>query len=325
MQNLKTHKIEGYATSTGALYDALSVSYQIYGRALNTAPIVLVIHALTGNSDVMSTDKGWWSQVVGDSKLIDINTYTVIAFNIPGNGYDGTLIDRYKDFTAKDIAILFHLVLRQLNVGSVYAIIGGSLGGGIAWEMLSIFPKFSSYVIPIASDWRSSDWSIGHNFIQESILLNSRNPIEDARKMAMLFYRTPESLDKKFRRSKTEDERSYNVESWLRHHGEKLTHRFELKAYLLMNHLLSSIDIASEGKTFKNVLSDFEGAIIQIGVSSDLLFSPHENIKTKGILDELNIRNEYHEIQSIDGHDAFLIEHEQITNFLTPIFSLSNS
>jgi hypothetical protein len=50
---------------------------------------------------------GWWNQVIGKNKTIDTTKFTIIAFNIPGNGYDGLLIDNYKDFVAKDIANLF--------------------------------------------------------------------------------------------------------------------------------------------------------------------------------------------------------------------------
>lgn len=292
----------------------MSVSYQLFGKTLHTAPIVLINHALTGNSDVISPDKGWWKNIVDTEKLIDLNKFTVIAFNIPGNGYDGLLIDDYKNFTTKDIAKIFQVVLSALNIQKLYAIVGGSLGGGIAWEMAYLFPKLSKYVIPIASDWKSSDWIIAHNNVQESILLNSKKPLEDARKMAMLFYRTPLSFQRKFRRTKIANNAMYNVESWLNYHGDTFKKRFQLKAYLMMNHLLSSINVAQEN------LSKIEATIIQISVDSDLFFVPEENKKTKQILDNLAIDNQYYEIQSVDGHDAFLIEHEQITSFLKPIF-----
>jgi homoserine O-acetyltransferase len=180
--------------------------------------------------------------------------------------------------------------------------------------MACLYPSFSEYIIPIASDWKSSDWIIAHNAVQESILLNSKKPLEDARKMAMLFYRTPQSFTQKFNRTKTENNLSYNVESWLNYQGDKLKNRFHLKAYLMMNHLLASINVASK------CLIKIESTIFQIGVNSDLFFIPEENIKTKKLLDELEIPNQYHEIKSIDGHDAFLIEHKQIIDFLSPIF-----
>ncbi len=314
------HSIDNYKTYTGAQYEKLDVSYQIFGKELHTAPVVVVNHALTGNSDLISKEKGWWKQIVGDNKLIDTTKFTVIAFNILGNGYDGVLIDHYKDFIAKDIARIFNIVLHEIGMKNLYAVIGGSIGGGIAWEMAALKPEFIEYLIPIASDWKSTDWVIGHNSIQESILLYSRHPLQDARKMAMLFYRTPQSLTKKFKRTKTANGDMYNVESWLLHHGKKLEARFTVEAYLMMNHLFTTVDITHGKSTFKEVIRPLKSTVIQIAVDSDLLFPKTGNIKTKEVLDTLLINNRYHEIKSADGHDAFLIEHEQITNFLTPIF-----
>ena len=320
MNVLLKHTIEDYTTVSGVHFDQVNTSYQIFGQALHTAPVILVNHALTGNSDLISEEKGWWKDLIGADKLMDTNSYTIIAFNIPGNGYDGELIDNYKAFSTRDIAAIFHTVLQAIKVEEVYAIIGGSLGGGIAWEMACLFPSFAKYIIPIATDWKSSDWLIGHNTVQESILLNSKKPLEDARKMAMLFYRTPTSFTKKFNRTKTADNSMYNVQSWLQHHGNKINSRFDIKAYLMMNHLLTSINVVPEGKTIQELLQDVKSVIIQISIDSDLLFIPEENLKTKELLDALQIENQHHQIKSIDGHDAFLIEHEQLTDFLSPIF-----
>ena len=77
--------------------------------------------------------------------------------------------------------------------------IGGSVGGGIAWEMIAIEPKLTQNLIAIATDWKSTDWLIANCYLQEKILNNSRNPIEDARIHAMMCYRTPESFKEKYR------------------------------------------------------------------------------------------------------------------------------
>jgi len=317
---LEKFRLKTYETFKGVQYEKLDISYEVFGRKLHTAPIVLVNHALTGNSDVGSPERGWWKDLIGENKVIDTLQYTVVSFNIPGNGYDGVLIDNYKDFIAKDIARIYFLVLQALGVKELYAIIGGSLGGGIAWEMAGLYPNFAKYIIPIAADWKSTDWIIGHNAIQESILLNSKKPLQDARKMAILFYRSPASFTKRFNRTRTETQRSFNVESWLDHHGHKLENRFSLKAYLMMNHLLTTIDVSKDHESIETTLSAIKSKVIQIAVNSDLFFIKEENLKTKKLLDQYKVANVYHEIDSIDGHDAFLIEHEQISNFLRPLF-----
>lgn len=310
-----------YETLSGAKYDNLNVSYQVFGKSLNNAPVVLVIHALTGNSNVANPDKGWWKDLIGESKLIDTQKFSVIAFNIPGNGYDGHLIESYKDFTARDIGIIFKKVLSTLGVQKLHATIGGSLGGGIAWEMAVLFPSFSKYIIPIATDWKSTDWIIGHNAIQESILLNSKKPIHDARKMAMLFYRTPISFKNRFNRGYENKSKTYSVSSWLDHHGRTLEKRFTVKAYLMMNHLLTTIDIVRDRNSIGDALSCIKSKIIQIAINSDLFFVKEEIITTKNILDKLGKQNAYYEIKSKDGHDAFLIEHKQLTKYLYDVFN----
>ena len=197
----------------------------MFGCELHSAPVVLVNHALTGNSDVASEHAGWWRGIISDGNLIDTLRYTVIAFNIPGNGFDkkpGNLIENYKDFTARDVAKLFGLALQELGVKKLHAFIGGSLGGGISWEMAVLFPDLSKHLISIASDWKASDWILAHNKVQEQILLNSSKPIHDARMMAMLFYRTAASFKEKFNRTVNENLGIPNVESWLLHHGYQL-------------------------------------------------------------------------------------------------------
>ena len=321
MSTLSKSKLSSYTTNRGVQYKQLNTSYQVFGKKLHIGPVVVVIHALTGNSDLTSNKKGWWKEIVGKGKLIDTEKFSVISFNIPGNGYDGQLIDNYKDFTAKDIAQIFYRTLTELNIDNVFAITGGSLGGGIAWEMACLYPSFAKYIIPIASHWKSSDWIIGHNSVQKSILLNSKQPLADARKMAMLFYRTPLSFSKKFNRTKVSNSSLFNVESWLNHHGEKLNQRFHIKAYLMMNHLLSTIDAVPEGATTESTFSKIESTIIQIGINSDLFFVPEENRATQKMLNKLKVPNKYYEIKSTHGHDAFLIEHEQITQFLQNTFN----
>jgi len=74
-------KIKSYKTISGKTQD-IDLSYQVFGKELHSAPIVLVNHALTGNSNVTGKS-GWWSALIGDKKCIDTKKYTVLAFNIP--------------------------------------------------------------------------------------------------------------------------------------------------------------------------------------------------------------------------------------------------
>ena len=149
-EKIKHIQLPGFTAISGVVQD-IDLSYQLFGQALHNAPVVVVNHALTGNSNVAGED-GWWTSLIGPGKCIDTENYTVLAFNIPGNGYDGFLIDNYKDYVAGDIARIFLLGLKHLQIKSVYAVMGGSLGGGIAWEMAAYEPNLIEHLIPIAAD-----------------------------------------------------------------------------------------------------------------------------------------------------------------------------
>ncbi|MFV0572820.1 MAG: bifunctional aspartate kinase/homoserine dehydrogenase I [Xanthomarina gelatinilytica] len=318
MSQLEYHQVRNFRLNSGKTI-SLKLSYQLFGRPLGTAPIVQVNHALTGNSNVCGA-KGWWKELIGDGKVIDTNTYTVLAFNIPGNGYDGYIIEEYKSFIARDIASLFLLGLKELKIDRLFALIGGSLGGGIAWEMLVLKPGLATHFIPVATDWKATDWLIANCQIQEQFLTNSNRPVHDARMHAMMCYRTPASFKKRFQRSKNHDLQVFNVESWLLHHGKKLQERYQLASYKLMNQLLKTIDVTNGGEYDLGVLEDIRANIHIISVDSDLFFTAEENLETQKHLALTHPNVTYNEIHSIHGHDAFLIEFEQLEKIISKIF-----
>ena len=320
MENKPTSTIlQNFTTENGAFYANINLSFQVFGPALHTAPIVLVNHALTGNSQVVG-DKGWWNDLIGTHKTVDTNKYTILAFNVPGNGFDDFVIENYSDFTTRDIARIFIEGIDFLEIKKLYAIIGGSVGGGIAWEMVALKPKITQHLIPIASDWKSTDWLIANCFLQEQILKNSSKPIEDARIHAMLCYRTPESFAAKFQRTTDAELAMFNVESWLNHHGRKLQKRFQISSYKMMNQLLKTIDITRNSDSFEEITSKIEADIHIIGINSDLFFTANENKATFEELKKYKNNVSYQEIISIHGHDAFLIEYKQLDKLLQDIF-----
>lgn len=320
MHQIKYISIPHFTSDKGRKYECIQLSYQIFGKKLHTAAVVLINHALTGNSDVAG-EQGWWKLLVGFQKLIDTEKYTVLCFDIPGNGFAIKESPfSYDEFSAKDVANLFGLAIEQLKITSLFAAIGSSLGGGIAWEMTVLFPNLIQHLIPVASDWKASDWVIGHNKVQQQILENSTKPLHDARMMAMLFYRTPASFEQKFDGSKNKEMGMYNVESWLLHHGEKLEQRFSLHAYKTMTHLLSSFNIFKGDVAVDVVLEKIRTTVHMVGVDSDLFFVPTQNRKTLRILEEKGIRASFSEIKSVHGHDAFLIEFDQLISILRDIF-----
>ncbi|WP_346986627.1 alpha/beta fold hydrolase [Chryseobacterium sp. POE27] len=300
-----------YRTNSGKEYH-IPLSYQFFGKDLFSAPVILVNHALTGNSAV-SGEKGWWKQLIGDDQVIDTRKYTILCFNIPGNGYDDFFIDEYEDFTVSDIANIFLQGLEILNIKTLHAIIGGSLGGGIGWEMLVKNPRLSEFFIPIACDFKTHDWLHAQCLVQKFLLNQGDEPLQKARIHAMLCYRTPESLNGRFQNKYNQEKKRLESEDWLIYHGKALNERFSLKSYKLMNHLLMNIN-ADECQ-----LEKIQARMHMISVDTDLFFPASEIRMCYEKLKEKRENVFYHEINSIHGHDAFLMEYEQLNTIIKNI------
>ncbi len=319
MDQLNEIKIIDFITESREAIPSINLTYQLFGKQLGDAPVILINHALTGNSNLTGKN-GWWKEVVGEDRAINTKKFSIISFNIPGNGFCSNDFYHPDKFHLGDIANLFILALEQLKIKKLHSIIGGSIGGCLTWEIAAKKPSIAKFIIPIASDWKARDWMIANTYLQDRILNNSKNPVQDARIHAMTFYRNPKSLNNRFGRSFNQSKGIYNVESWLDHHGTKLNERFNLESYKMMNQLLRSTDITRGGKGFIKIASNINSEIHLVCVDSDLFFLPDDDKKTYNLLSKSKKDIFYHEINSIHGHDAFLIETKQISNIFTKIF-----
>lgn len=141
MLDILHYDLLDFVTSYGVRIPSLRVTYQLFGKPLGTAPVVVVNHAFTGNSQVAG-ENGWWAEAIGTAKVIDTDIYTVVAFNIPGNGFharEEDMITNYQHWAAVDVARLFNIALKEhLGLNSVFALVGCSLGAVLLgrWQLL---------------------------------------------------------------------------------------------------------------------------------------------------------------------------------------------
>lgn len=313
--------IPDFRNSAGTVQD-IRFSYETFGPALGTAPVVLVNHALSGNSQVTG-ETGWWKALIGEGKTIDTRHFTILAFNMPGNGYDGdpdNLLHNYREFCLRDIAEIYASALDRIGINNIFAGIGGSIGGALLWELAALRPQLFEHIIPVATDFKATQWLRALCKVQDQILNNSVKPLQDARMHAMTFYRSPQSLQAKFVSPYLKTSAG-TIETWLEHHGRKLEGRFQLATYKLMNHLLTTTDISNGSGDHIGTAATIEGNVHIVTVNSDLFFLPTENWDTYVELSLIKSNINIHEIKSIHGHDAFLIEYAQLSTFLTPIFN----
>lgn len=317
--------IPDFINSAGTIQEII-VSYQMFGQDPREAPVVMVNHGLTGNSQILGKN-GWWKEVVGPDKTIDTDFYAVLCINMPGNGFNGNrehLIHNYTEFTLRDYAKIYSEALHILGIDNIYTAIGTSIGGALAWELAVLKPNLIEHLVPVASDFKATDWILAQCKVQDSILCNSKDPVHDARMHAMIFYRTPQSLNKKFNRAKNGANQEYEVNNWLSYHGKVLKERFQLSSYKLMNHLLTTTDISQGTGDYFQVLRGIKAHIHIITIDSDSFFLAEENWESYENLSLIKKNIDIHEIKSIHGHDAFLIEHRQVSKILSPIFKIKN-
>ena len=313
---LNYHKFENFKLSSGENV-SVSLSYQTFGLQLGKGPLVVVNHSLTGDSNI-SGDNGWWSELIGSKKMINTDKFCVMCINIPGNIQEKRGFNYGNKWILSDVAKLFVQLLKNLGVRKVHSLIGGSIGGGLVWEMGLLDENFFENLIPVAADYKASDWLISNTYFQNLILKNSKNPVFDARLHAMLSYRNPKSINRRFK-IKSNDLNERKVIDWLNHHGNKLKEKFSLKSYIHMNHLLSSIGYNYENK-FLKLITKNKSKIHLVGVNSDLLFPNFEIENTYNLLSTIKRNIYYYQIQSDHGHDAFLIEFKQMKSKLNHIF-----
>lgn len=317
MNKLKNIVHKNFQLLSGEII-SVNISFQTFGLDINEGPTVVINHSLTGNSNVAGNN-GWWKNLIGPNKMICTNKFCIICINIPGNGIED--FDFNKNWVLNDVARIFIKTLKKLNIKKVHSLIGGSIGGGLVWEMGILEPNYFKNLVPLASDYKSSDWLISNTYLQNLILVNSKNPINDARVHAMLTYRNPKSLNKRFNFKINPENNTMEVINWLEFHGSKLKKNFSLNSYIHMNNLLSTIGLIHKNRNdFKSLINKITSKIHLVGIDSDLLFPNFVIRKTYDYFSKIKKDIYYHKIKSDHGHDAFLIEFNKIEEKISKIF-----
>ncbi len=335
MERLELHTFQNqFETESGELLKNPALAWQSWG-ALNDQKdnVILICHALTGNSD--ATD--WFSGLFDKHSYIDLDKHFVLCINHPGSCYgsvgptslnpdsNSSYQAQFPTLTIRDIVQLEIQLLDHLQIKEIEMIIGGSMGGMIALEFCIMDARIRSACL-IAMGKSHSAWAIGISEAQRTAIKADKNwndgfydenhpPIDGlaaARSMAMITYRSPHNYDRKFGRNWNIQKNRFEVESYLNYQGEKLVQRFDANSYIKLTQAMDSHDVARGRGTAKSVLSQIQIPVLIIGIDSDILYPIHEQIE----LAELIPNSTFREIKSKYGHDAFLMEFEQINNAL---------
>ncbi|MFC4410839.1 homoserine O-acetyltransferase [Chungangia koreensis] len=316
---------------SGALLLDVELAYEISGPA--DAPVILACHALTGNHLTVGSSAlpGWWAGLVGPQCPLDTNRYRVITFNVIGgcNGSTGPLHINpetgkpyradFPSITIRDIVHAEKKGLENLGISRVFAVIGGSLGGMQVLEWGLLYPDDMELLIPLAVTPELSDYGIAFNYI--GIHAIEQDPhfragnyrsatdvkgFETARIAGMVSYRSQELFSQRFNREERSDG-IYEVESYMKHMGRKITGRFDPNSYLTLLRAMNSHDIGKGRGGFRGAVKGYKAKVAAIGFTYDLIY-PSERIRefTHSVPN-----GNFHLVHTKFGHDGFLTEYSK--------------
>jgi homoserine O-acetyltransferase len=314
-----------FRLDSGERLPSVTVAYRTWGRlGEDGANAVLVCHALTGSPDVAA----WWGPLLGAGRALDPARDFVVCSNVLGSCYGttGPAARRpgssarwgadFPEITVRDMVRVQARLLEALGVKRLRLVIGGSLGGMQVLEWALVYPDRVDAIAPMAVSPRHSAWCIGVSEAQRQAIYadprwrGGRYPEDDppsaglaaARAIAMLSYRSRESLEARFSRAQSDG--VYSVESWLRHHGRALVDRFDANAYVTLTMAMDAHDVGRGRGGWREALAAVRVPALVVSIDSDVLYPPVEQEELAAGLPLGRLAT----LRSPHGHDAFLIE-----------------
>ncbi|MGP9539679.1 homoserine O-acetyltransferase MetX [Brachybacterium sp. AOP43-C2-M15] len=338
---------------SGAVLEDVTVAYETWGRLdEDGGNAVLVLHALTGDSHVRGPasaahpSAGWWEEMVGPGRPIDTDRFHVIAPNVLG-GCQGTTGpsspapdgrpygSRFPAITTRDQVAAERRLRELLGIRRWALVIGGSMGGMRAIEWGVSHPAEVERLGVIASSARATADQIAWNGAQiAAIELDPGFRGGDyydsgreggpsaglgiARRIAHTTYRTAAELQDRFanrpqgREDPFDGRGRHQVTSYLDHHAVKLARRFDANSYLALARSMSTHDVGRGRGGTAAALHRVTARTLVVAIDSDRLFPPD-------LVEEVARhvpRAEFHLAASPIGHDAFLLAHPGLEEWI---------
>ncbi|MFB6133004.1 MAG: homoserine O-acetyltransferase [Halanaeroarchaeum sp.] len=333
----------------------LDVAYETYGDPTN--PPVLIAHALTGSQYVAGEAPGelgaqaggWWDDVVGTGRPVDTREFFVISANVPGSCYgttgpasEGPDGEPYgPDFPAVTVTDWVRSqarLLDHLGIETLYAVVGGSVGGMNAIEWAKQYPERVERVAAVATAPRLDAQMLALDSIARRAITSDANfqggdyygdehpddGLATARRIGHVQYLSKDSLDDRFGRriaeraigsldDPTADAFPYrDVASYLDYNAEKFTERFDANSYLYLLRAMDEYDLARGAGSDAAALADFDGDALVVSYTGDWHFTVDQAETLASAFERAGAAVSHHVVESDYGHDAFLVEPETV-------------
>jgi homoserine O-acetyltransferase len=327
------HYQEPFLLESGTHLPELTIAYQTYGTLnADASNVVWVCHALTANAAV----EEWWPGLVGDQCAIDATQYFIVCANILGSCYGTTgplsinketgkpYFHQFPFVTIRDMVQAHRFLCNHLKIEEIHLLVGGSMGGYQALEWCCMEPKKIKNLFLIATAARESAWGIAiHTSQRMAIESDASWQLDDetagmkglktARAIGMLTYRSFETYATHQSETDMNKTDHFKADSYIRYQGQKFQNRFNAFSYYALTKAMDSHNIArNRAGSIATVLQGLPQKTLVIGISSDLL-CPSDELKKMA---EAMPNATFQQIQSLYGHDGFLIEYKQISRHI---------
>jgi len=343
------HFSEPLPLKSGAVLHDYTLAYETYGRLnADASNAVLVCHALNASHHVAGRaadgSVGWWDNLVGPGKPLDTERFFVIGVNNPGSCFGSTGPMHRDPATGRVYGADFPVVtvedwvdaqarlVQRLGIRQLAAVLGGSLGGmqALAWTLRH--PRQLRHCVAVATAPNLSAQNIAFNEVARRAIVTDpdfhgghfygqgvvpKRGLRVARMIGHITYLSDDAMEAKFGRELktgtlgyTTQDIEFQIESYLRHQGDKFSEYFDANTYLLITRALDYFDPALEHGG--SLARAFEGArdnkFLLVSFSTDWRFSPARSRELVKALVDNRIAVNYAEIDAPHGHDAFLLE-----------------
>jgi homoserine O-acetyltransferase len=333
---------------SGGVIESLEIAYTTSGR-LDAARsnAVLICHALTLDQYVASSPpngrRPWWSSMVGPGRPIDPARHLIICANVVGGCMGSTGPSSIDPATGQPFGLTFPFItigdmvraqamlVEALGIETLFAVVGGSMGGMQVLQWAADFPERMYSAVCIASAARHSAQNIAFHEVGRQAIMADPNwrdgdyaaqgvrpekGLAVARMAAHITYLSEVALHRKFGRELQRDglswgfDADFQVESYLRHQGATFVDRFDANSYLYITRAMDYFDLGA-GRD-GGLAEAFRGArdvrFCVFSFTSDWLYPTPESRAIVRALNAAGARTSFLEIESDKGHDAFLLD-----------------
>lgn len=322
-----------FVLECGVKLPSLHIAYHTYGSFSPGKKVAWVCHALTANSDV--TD--WWKGLVGEGSLINASDYFIVCANIIGSCYGSTgplsvdqngaeiSFENFPTLTIRDM-VQAHILLRaHLGIEKIDLLLGGSMGGYQVLEWSVMEPKVVQKMFLIATSPSESAWGVAVHTAQRLAIeadCTWKEPtpnagakgLKAARAIGMLTYRNYAIYQEKQTDEDPEKIDNFKASSYINYQGDKLVQRFNAYSYWLLTKSMDSHHLGRKrGGDLIATLASIQIPTLIMGINSDILCPLDEQRFMEAHMPQATLVA----IDSIYGHDGFIIETAQITHYLS--------